>query len=86
MIPSVCVLINNTSLLVQATVDDLKKALHEKKRKWHPCRQRLTLPAKAGQKSGEPLMLGIRLQEYGLKDGSVVVFKDLGPQVRMLRC
>lgn len=29
-------------------------------------------------------MLGVRLQEYGLKDGSVVVFKDLGPQVRVI--
>lgn len=65
-----------------ATVDDLKKALYAKQKRWHPCRQRLTLPPKPGQqKSGEALMLGVRLQEYGLKDGSVVVFKDLGPQI-----
>ncbi|CAD7701677.1 unnamed protein product [Ostreobium quekettii] len=64
-----------------ATVDELKKALHAKKKKWHPSRQRLTLPAKPGQKTGDALMLGVRLAEYGLEDGSTVVLKDLGPQI-----
>eukprot|EP00803_Ostreobium_quekettii_P000584 evm.model.scf_882.2 EVM.evm.TU.scf_882.2 scf_882:4794-7075(+) len=64
-----------------ATVDDLKKELHARKKKLHPSRQRLTLPAKPGQKTGEALMLGVRLKVYGLKDGSAVVLKDLGPQI-----
>lgn len=53
--------------------------------KYYPARQRLTLPAKEGQKSGEVLKDSSRLSEYGLSNGSVVLFKDLGTQVRACR-
>jgi hypothetical protein len=66
----------------QDTVAALKKAFHAKKPKAYPARQRLTLPPAPGQKSGEVLKDGAKLAECGLSSGSVVQFKDLGPQVR----
>lgn len=65
----------------QATVDDLKQRFSEQRRKYYPSRQRFTLPPAEGQRSGAALEAGKRLSEYGLVDGSVLVFKDLGPQV-----
>lgn len=66
---------------LQDTVTALKKAYHAKAPKYYPSRQRLTLPPKEGQKSGEALKDGAKLSECGLTNGSVVQFKDLGPQV-----
>lgn len=65
----------------ESTVDDLKARFAELKRKYYPTRQRFTLPAKAGQRSGQALEAGKRLKDYGLQDGSTIVFKDLGPQI-----
>jgi len=63
------------------TVTALKKKFHAKQAKYYPARQRLTLPAKEGQKSGEVLKDGAKLSDYGLTNGSVVQFKDLGTQI-----
>lgn len=54
---------------------DLSKALHAKLPKFYPDRQRLTTEDK------KALNLDQTLAEQGLKDGSVVIFKDLGPQI-----
>ena len=62
-------------------MDDLKTAFHRKKPKFYPSRQRFTLPQKAGEKKATALAPGKRLTDYGLEDGSIVIFKDLGPQV-----
>ena len=56
-------------------------AFAEKKPKFYPSRQRFTLPPVEGAKRGVALTLGKALDSYGLKDGSVLLFKDLGPQV-----
>jgi very-long-chain enoyl-CoA reductase len=65
----------------QATVSDLKKKIHKAKSALYPARQRLTLPPPPGAKSGDVLKDGATLESVGLKDGSVVLFKDLGTQV-----
>ena len=67
---------------LQASVDELKIAISKARTKYYPSRQRLTLPAQPGQKSGSPLLDGKPLSEYSLSDGSTIVFKDLGTQVR----
>lgn len=59
----------------------LKKKYYALNKKAYPARQRLTLPAKEGQKSGEALKDNDTLAKYGLSNGSVVQYKDLGPQV-----
>ena len=70
-------------LLPQATVEQLKQRFAELKPRYYPSRQRLTLPPRdGGARSGEALADGKRLSDYGLADGSVLFFKDLGPQVR----
>lgn len=69
------------SLADGATVTDLKKALHKNLAKYYPDRQRLTLPPAPGQKRGTALADGKSLSDYGIDDGSVVQFKDLGPQI-----
>lgn len=65
----------------QATVDDLKARFAELKPRYYPSRQRFTLPPREGARSGEALAEGKRLSDYGLEDDSVLIFKDLGPQV-----
>ena len=67
----------------QATVHDLQLALQRAKpgARFHPTRQRLTVPGSAGGKP-TPLSSAKRLAEYGLADGSVVSHKDLGMQAR----
>ncbi|GBF94137.1 hypothetical protein Rsub_07124 [Raphidocelis subcapitata] len=65
----------------EATVGELKKKIHASKSKYYPARQRLTLPPKAGTKSGEVLKDSATLASQGLKDGSVIYFKDLGIQI-----
>lgn len=69
------------SLDSEDTVTDLKKAYHKVAKKYYPARQRLTLPAKEGQRSGDVLKDGAKLSELGLANGSVVQFKDLGTQI-----
>jgi very-long-chain enoyl-CoA reductase len=69
------------SLLMQATVDDLKSRFAELKPKYYPSRQRWTLPTKENTRSGEVLTSGKKLSEYGIKDGVTLQFKDLGPQI-----
>lgn len=64
-----------------ATVAELKKKIHKSKSKYYPARQRLTLPPAPGAKSGDVLKDGATLEALGLKDGSVVLFKDLGTQI-----
>jgi very-long-chain enoyl-CoA reductase len=54
---------------------DLSKALQAKLPKYYPDRQRLTTDDK------KVLNLDQTLAEQGLSDNSVVVFKDLGPQI-----
>lgn len=67
--------------LLQDTVAELKKRFHAVSNKYYPARQRYTLPLKEGQKSGEALKDSAKLSDYGLTDGSVLHFKDLGTQV-----
>ncbi|KNC99603.1 trans-2-enoyl-CoA reductase (NADPH) TSC13 [Spizellomyces punctatus DAOM BR117] len=60
--------------VTNATVDDLKTAIHKAFPKYYPSRQRLTVDNKALEK-------GQTLQQYGIKAGDAIVFKDLGPQI-----
>ncbi|EFN57949.1 hypothetical protein CHLNCDRAFT_20573 [Chlorella variabilis] len=64
-----------------ATVDDLKARFAELKPRYYASRQRFTLPPREGQRSGEALAAGKKLSDYGLQDGSVLLFKDLGAQI-----
>jgi very-long-chain enoyl-CoA reductase len=68
-------------LYLQETVDDLQKAMAKAKPAMYPSRQRFTLPLAEGEKKATVLAGGKKLSDYGLTDGSKVVFKDLGPQV-----
>lgn len=70
---------------MQATVEDLGAALQAKKKSLYPSRQRFTLPLKDGEKKGTVLAQGKKLSDYGLSNGSILHFKDLGPQVRSLK-
>lgn len=63
-------------------MEDLKARFAELKPRYYTARQRFTLPPREGSRSGEALADGKRLvADYGLADGSVLFFKDLGPQV-----
>jgi len=66
-----------------ATVDDLKKEFAQLKSKYYAERQEWRLPLQDGQRRGEAIKGGKTLESYGLKDGSVVYFKDLGTQVSL---
>lgn len=68
--------------LFQATVAELKAAIYDKKQKWKPERQRLTLPLESKQTRTIVLENDNTLASYGLSNGSQIIFKDLGPQVR----
>ena len=61
---------------------DLKKAVYGKKRKYYLSRQRFTLPPEEGERRGKVLEDDRTLKSYGIREGSQVHFKDLGPQVR----
>jgi len=65
----------------QATVLELKKLFHIRKRKFYLARQRFTLQPEKGKTRGIPLEDDKTLESYKLKDGSTIIFKDLGPQV-----
>ena len=69
---------------IQATVEDLQVALHSKKKSLHPARQRFTLPLRYGEKKAVALTPGKRLSDFGIANGSILTFKDLGPQVEAL--
>jgi very-long-chain enoyl-CoA reductase len=70
------------SLFLQATVDDLKTAFAAAKPSFYPSRQRFTLPVEPGVKAKPvALAVGKKLSDFGVGDGSVLVFKDLGPQI-----
>ena len=71
---------------LQDTVREMKKKFHATKQAMYPARQRFTLLPKAGDERGQVLEDGNTLASYGLKDGSTVLFKDLGPQVLLARC
>mmetsp|Transcript_2250 Transcript_2250/g.5965 ORF Transcript_2250/g.5965 Transcript_2250/m.5965 type:complete len:308 (-) Transcript_2250:690-1613(-) len=62
-------------------VMEVKKRLHATGKVPHPCRQRLTLLPPPGEKRGRVLDDDKPLSEYGLADGSAILFKDLGPQI-----
>lgn len=52
------------------------------KPKLYPARQRWSLPASAENPKGVVLTKdGASLAGAGLRDGGVVIFKDLGPQI-----
>jgi len=59
-----------------ATVEEVKKQFASKS-KYSVDRQRFT----CGVAPGTPLVEGKRISDYNLKDGAVLVFKDLGPQI-----
>lgn len=67
-------------LPVKSTVSDLKNFIQTngKKLKMARCRQRLTLPSPAAKSVLDDER---SLISYGIKDGSVIVVKDLGPQI-----
>lgn len=75
--------------VLQDSVDDLRKAFAKAKPAMYVARQRFTLPLAEGEKKATVLGSGKKLSDYGLTEGSKVVFKDLGPQVRYslsIRC
>ena len=63
-------------------MSDLQTRFHKAKPKFYPSRQRFSLPLKTGEKKATALAAGKKLSDYDVKDGSVLIFKDLGPQVR----
>lgn len=76
---------NNEPVWIQATVDDLKDAIYddmERKGRYHPSRQRLTLQPVGGAKSGKALEYGKTLEFYDITTHTTIQYKDLGLQVR----
>lgn len=67
----------------EITVEGLKKAIYHQFSKYPPARQRLQI--KAGERTVDFEDDKKKLVEYGAKDGSVIVFVDLGPQVNKQR-
>lgn len=68
---------------MQDTVLELKKRFQRLNRGLRVERQRFTLPLPPGQKAATVLDTEERrLSSYNLTNGSVLVFKDLGPQAR----
>ncbi|KAK9906396.1 hypothetical protein WJX75_001204 [Coccomyxa subellipsoidea] len=65
----------------EASVSDLQSKFHKAKPEFYPSRQRFSLPLKAGEKKATSLAAGKKLSDYDVKDGSVLIFKDLGPQI-----
>ena len=67
---------------LQATVDDLRAAFAAAKPKFYPSRQRFTLPLQPGERKPTALAPGNKkLSDFGVRDGSELTFKDLGPQI-----
>mmetsp|Transcript_29455 Transcript_29455/g.83074 ORF Transcript_29455/g.83074 Transcript_29455/m.83074 type:complete len:307 (-) Transcript_29455:210-1130(-) len=63
------------------TVDDLCEALAAARPNLYPARQRFTLLPKEGQTRGTVLVPGKKLSDYDVREGTVLLFKDLGPQI-----
>jgi len=62
----------------QAKVSQLKKEFHQHQKKYYPDRQRFFL----GKGKGSAVLQDDKLlSDYHLKDGSILIFKDLGPQI-----
>eukprot|EP01112_Ceratiomyxa_fruticulosa_P010269 TRINITY_DN2707_c0_g1_i1.p1 TRINITY_DN2707_c0_g1~~TRINITY_DN2707_c0_g1_i1.p1 ORF type:complete len:298 (-),score=57.77 TRINITY_DN2707_c0_g1_i1:275-1168(-) len=61
-------------VLLSSTVKEFKKDFASKFPKYYPDRQRFTA-------SDVALVDEKKLSEYSLKEGSVLIFKDLGPQI-----
>ncbi|KAI9331079.1 3-oxo-5-alpha-steroid 4-dehydrogenase-domain-containing protein [Obelidium mucronatum] len=59
----------------EATVADLSRAIYKAYPKWDVTRQRLSTS------DGKTLEKGKSLQDCGVNDGDVIIFKDLGPQI-----
>lgn len=70
-----------TNSRMQGTVDDLKRAFAKAKPQFYPSRQRFTYPLKAGEKKATALTDGKKLSDFDVRDGTVLIFKDLGAQV-----
>lgn len=75
-----CSVRENTSRM-QGTVDDLKRAFAKAKPQFYPSRQRFSFPLKAGEKKATALTDGKKLSDFDVRDGTVLIFKDLGAQV-----
>ena len=71
------------SVPASGTVGDLKASIAKANKVLAPHRQWLTLPATGDSKKEKKVVLaeGTALADYGLRNGGVVVVKDLGPQV-----
>jgi very-long-chain enoyl-CoA reductase len=71
--------------LQDATVKDLKAQMHALKPKLYPARQRWTVPVDSNSSSSaKPFVLSKDTQllaDLGIKSGSTLIFKDLGPQI-----
>lgn len=66
------------ALPLTATLKDLKAAFHKKSPKHSPSRQYFTIGLDKGRVALTP---DTPLTSFGLKDGDVIYFKDLGPQI-----
>ena len=67
-----------------ALISDLQKEFHRLQPKYTPARQWFTYGSDdAGNKNAKGVHLdtGRTLKSYGIEDGDVILFKDLGPQV-----
>ena len=71
------------SLFSQSTVADLQAAFAAAKPKYYPSRQRFTLTTTpAGEKRPPALAPATKkLSDFGVSDGTPLIFKDLGPQI-----
>ncbi|XP_024398727.1 very-long-chain enoyl-CoA reductase [Physcomitrium patens] len=65
----------------EATLEDLKKVIYSRNKKFYLERQRLTLPLQPGQSRPTPVDESKKLKDQLSSDQPQVVFKDLGPQV-----
>lgn len=74
------VLIDQMKLKDDAKVDEIMHQIARFRAKYSIHRQRLTFEESSNKK---PVLLeqGKLLTSYGIKDGSVILFKDLGPQI-----
>lgn len=80
--PSPFFLVTLSTATSQATVDDLKAAFAAAKPKFYPSRQRFSLPLQPGERKPVALASGAKkLSDFGIRDGSELTFKDLGPQI-----
>lgn len=69
----------------ETLVKELNEKIHKKFPKYYPERQRLSyVGSDSGKnKKGSTLEQEKTLSHYGIQDGDVIIFKDLGPQVKI---